>query len=229
MKCLLFVCLVAAVTGVAVLEAVSQSAPLQKGVSVQMAGSNNAIPMAEADKQDAWIVTVTAPGQIYFGTEAVTSEQLLEEMKTHPRNREAKLYLKADARVPYATVKRALQAAKEVMFDDAVLLTKQPESPALGMMVPPKGFDVLLAPPASSTAVVVQVSSSGQNAPELKVNDSAVSAANFQTALNQALQNRSDKAVVVNADPQLPFAHVVQIIDAVRSVGAKIVLPAPAM
>jgi biopolymer transport protein ExbD len=97
------------------------------------------------------------------------------------------------------------------------------------MMVPPKGFDVLLAPPASSTAVVVQVSSSGQKAPELKVNDRAVSVANFQTALNQALQSRNEKIVVINADPQLPFAQLVQIIDAACSVGAKIVLPAAEM
>ena len=99
---------------------------------MQMAVTNNATPMPEADKQDAWIVAVTAPGQMYFGTEAVSAEQLSEEMKSHPRNRTAKLYIKADARAPYSTVKKTLQAAKEVMFDNAVLLTKQPEAPALG-------------------------------------------------------------------------------------------------
>ncbi|MGZ7103607.1 MAG: ExbD/TolR family protein, partial [Candidatus Angelobacter sp.] len=208
-------------------QAVAQIPPLQKGVSVQMAVTNNATPMPEADSQDAWIVAVTTPGQIYFGTQAVTAEQLSQEMKTHPRNRNAKLYIKADARAPYATVKKTLQAAKELNLDNAVLLTKQPEAPALGMMVPPKGFDVLLTPP--SEAVVVQVSSSGQRAPELKVNNSAVSVANLQAALNQALQNRSQRLVVVHADPQLPFAEVVHVIDAARSVGATAVLPAAEM
>lgn len=228
MKYLRYMSLIAGIaTGAIAPQAGAQVPPLQKGVSVQMAVTNNATPMPDADSQDAWIVAVTTPGQIYFGTQAVTAEQLSEEMKTHPRNRNAKLYIKADARAPYATVKKTLQAAKELNLDNAVLLTKQPEAPALGMMVPPKGFDVLLTPP--SEAVVVQVSSSGQRAPELKVNNTAVSVANLQAALNQALQNRSQRLVVVHADPQLPFAEVVHVIDATRSVGATAVLPAAEM
>ena len=228
MKYLRYMSLIAGIaTGAIAPQAGAQIPPLQKGVSVQMAVTNNATPMPEADSQGAWIVAVTTPGQIYFGTQAVTAEQLSQEMKTHPRNRNAKLYIKADARAPYATVKKTLQAAKELNLDNAVLLTKQPEAPALGMMVPPKGFDVLLTPP--SEAVVVQVSSSGQRAPELKVNNTAVSVANLQAALNQALQNRSQRLVVVHADPQLPFAEVVQVIDAARSVGATAVLPAAEM
>lgn len=228
MKSSLFTCLIVVILGPAgAMHAAAQTPAWQKGVSVQMAVTNNATPMPEADKQDAWIVAVTATGQMYFGTEAVSPEQLSEEMKTHPRNRNAKLYIKADARAPYATVQKTLHAAKEVMFDNAVLLTKQPEAPALGMMVPPKGFDVSLTP--ASEAVVVQVSNSGQKVPELKVNSSAVSAANLQAALNQALQNRKQRLVIVKADPQLPFADVVHIIDAARSVGAEAVLPAAEM
>ena len=228
MKSPLLTCLIFVILGPAgAMPVAAQTPALQKGVSVQMAVTNNATPMPEADKQDAWIVAVTAPGQMYFGTEAVSAEQLSEEMKSHPRNRNAKLYIKADARASYASVKKTLQAAKEVMFADAVLLTKQPEAPALGMMVPPKGFDVSLTPPAE--AVVVQVSSSGQKQPELKVNNSAVSLANLQAALNQALQNRNQRLVIVKAEPQLPFADVVHIIDAARSVGAEAVLPAAEM
>lgn len=209
--------------------AVAQIPPLQKGVSVQMAVTNNATPMPNADEPDAWVVAVTEGGQIYFGTQPVDAGQLSEEMKARPRNRTAKLYIKADARVPYATVKKTLEAAKEVMFDDAVLLTKQPEAPSLGMLVPPKGFDVRLAAPAGSQPVVVAASKSEQKVPELKVNESAVSNTNLQTALNQALQKRSQKTVIVKADPQLSFAQVVHVIDAVRSVGANPVLVAPEM
>lgn len=228
MKYSRYVCLIAGITAGAIApQTFAQTPALQKGVSVQMAVTNNATPMPEADQQDAWIVAVTAAGQVYFGTQAVSVEQLSQEMKARPRNRDAKLYIKADARAPYASVKKTLQAGKEVMFDNAVLLTKQPEAPALGMMVPPKGFDVLLTPP--SDAVVVQVSSSGQKQPELKVNSSPVSAANLQAALNQALQNQKQRLVMVNADPQLPFAEVVHIIDAARSVGAEAVLPATEM
>ena len=115
MKCLRHMSLIAGIAAGAIApQAVAQIPPLQKGVSVQMAVTNNATPMPEADSQGAWIVAVTTPGQIYFGTQAVTAEQLSEEMKTHPRNRNAKLYIKADARAPYAGVKKTLQAAKEL-------------------------------------------------------------------------------------------------------------------
>lgn len=230
MQYALWVCFMAVILGSGTGPvAVSQTPPLQKGVSVQMAVTNNATPMPKADEPDAWVVAVTEGGQIYFGTQPVNAVQLSEEMKSHPRNREAKLYIKADARVPYATVRKTLQAAKEVMFDDAVLLTKQPEAPSLGMLVPPKGFDVRLASPAGSEPVVVAASKSEQKAPELRVNDGAVSTANLQTALNQALQNRREKLVIVHADPQLSFGQVAHLIDAVRSVGASAVLPAPEM
>jgi biopolymer transport protein ExbD len=229
MKCLLLVCLIAGTIASSTLPyAASQTPPLQKGIRVQMADSNNATPMPEADKQDAWILAVTAAGQIYFGTRPVTEDQLVNEMKATPRNREAKLYIKADARVPYATVKNALQAAKELMFDDAVLLTKQPESPALGTMIPPKGLEVLFAAPASEDTVSLTVSSSGTNAPELKLNGSPVTVGYLQTALNQALNNHA-KIVTVSADPQLSFAQVVHVIDAVHSVGAQVVLPTAEM
>ena len=196
---------------------------------MQMADTNNATPMPEADKQDAWILAVTAPGQIYLGTQAVTADQLVDELKSKPRNRQAKLYIKADARSPYAKVKSALQAAKVLMFDDAVLLTKQPESPALGMMIPPKGLDVLLSAPGSAETVSLTVSSSGTNAPELKVNGSPVTVGHLQTALNQALNKHTNKMVTVSADPQLSFAQVVHVIDAVRSLGAQVVLPTAEM
>ena len=227
MKYSLLVCLMAGSLATSAGTVFAQNPPLQKGVSVEMAVTNNAGPMPAADERNAWIVAISAEGQIYFGTEGVTPEQLLEKMKTHPRNREAKLYLKADARAPYATVLKTLQVAKAAMFDGVVLLTKQAEAPPLGVMVPPKGFDVLLDSPASSA--VVRVSRSGQKTPELKVNDATISFANLQSALNQALQNRGEKVVVVTADPQLPFSDVAHVIDAVRSVGAQAALPTAEM
>ena len=72
---------------------------------MQMATTSNATPMPEADNKGAWIVAVSGSGQLYFGTQAVTPEALFEEMKSHPRNREQKLYIKADARAPFAKVK----------------------------------------------------------------------------------------------------------------------------
>ena len=69
MSTMRFVCLLASTLATAaVLMAVAQSPALQRGVSVQMAATNNAAPMPDADNQYAWIVTVAADGSLYFGS-----------------------------------------------------------------------------------------------------------------------------------------------------------------
>jgi len=222
-----FVYPLALILGVASLPSVlAQTPDLQKGVSVQMATTSNAMPMPEADNKDAWIVAVSGSGQLYFGTQAVTPEGLVEEMRIRPRNREQKLYIKADARVPYVKVKQALEASKMDFLDTAVLLTTQPESPSMGTLVPPKGLEVMLAQPPSSEPVIVQLLNSGQKAPHLKVDNRDVSIADLQTALNQALRSRNEKIILIRADAELPFAQVAHLVDACRSVGAKVILPA---
>lgn len=84
---------------------------LRKGVSVQLAETSNAAPMPEADNEDAWIVAVTADGDVFFGTDKVTPADLADTMKAHPRRRDQKLYIKADARAPFADVRKVFTAA----------------------------------------------------------------------------------------------------------------------
>jgi biopolymer transport protein ExbD len=200
---------------------------LRQGVGVQLTTTRNASSMPDADNQDAWIVAVTADGSLYFGIDQVTPSSLADEMKRLPRNREQKLYIKADARAPFADVERTLSAGREVWFESAVFLTSQPESPAPGIMVPPKGLEVLLGP--LSNSIVVQVSNDGHQGTTLKINNQQIPAAALQATLTQLFQNRSEKAVAVNADGQLPFADVVQVIDSCRSAGAKIALATPSL
>jgi biopolymer transport protein ExbD len=205
----------------------SNAQQLQRGVSVQLAATTNAASMPDADNHDAWIVTVTADGSLYFGIDPVTPASLADEMKRLPRNRDQKLYIKADARAPFADVKRALAAGHEVAFETAVFLSSQPESSAAGTMVPPKGLEVLLGP--LSNSIVVQVSNGGHQGPTLKINNQQIPAAALQTTLTQLLQNRSEKVVTVNADGQLPFADVIHVIASCRSAGARIALAAPSI
>ena len=204
----------------------SNAQQLRQGVSVQLASTKNAASMPDADNLDAWIVAVTADGSLYFGIDPVTPASLADEMKRLPRNREQKLYIKADARAPFSEVERALAAGHEVWFESAVFLTSQPESPAPGTMVPPKGVEVLLGP--LSNSIVVQVSSGGEGT-TLKINSQQIPAAALQTTLTQLLQNRSEKVVVINADAQLPVAAVLHIIDVCHSTGAKIALATPSI
>lgn len=221
MKYLLPVCLVALMIGaVRTPEAAAQTLALTKGVNVQMAATNNAVTFPEADDANAWVVAVTADGRLYFGVKPVTPESLLEEMKITPRNREARLYIKADARAPFQSVMQALHAGHEDLFATAVLLTEQPQPPAQSATVPPEGLEVALALP-SAKAALVQLHNSGRPTPALKIDDQEISWSGIQDALTQAI-NRDGKLVVLEADGTLPFAEVVKIIDLSRSAGAKV-------
>ncbi len=200
---------------------------LQQGISVQMPSASSATPMPRADDENAWVVTVTADSSLYFGIKPVTPASLLNEMKIHPRNRDQKLHIKADARAPYASVEKALAAAHVDLFEDSVLLTDQSASPAPGTMASPKGLEVLLIPPASSRPIEVQLSNSGEHTPILKINNRQIPIANLQNMLTQIFQNRAEKFVLLKADAQLPVADVVHVIDACHSIGAQIILPTP--
>ena len=223
MNRLLEVCLVAAILATNLPPARAQSPALQKGVSVQMAATSNATPMPAADNDDAWIVTIGEDGKLYFGADPVDADSLTNDMMIHPRKRDAKLYIKADARAPFSSVEKVMQIGRKAYFEAAVLLTSQNETPALGKMVAPQGLEVLLTS-VPSDAVVVELNNSGK--PLVKIDNREVAQANLQTALNQSLQNRSARTVEIETDSSMPFAQVAQVIDACASVKAKVVLPA---
>jgi biopolymer transport protein ExbD len=199
----------------------AQSPALEKGVSVQMAATTNASAFPQADNEDAWIVAVTADGSLYFGVKPVTVASLTEEMKSTPRRREARLYVKADARAPFDAVKQALHAAQKDLFETAVLLTEQQQHAPEATIVPPQGLEVGLALP-STTATVVALHDSGRPTPALKVNDRELSWSALQTALIEASEGGRVKRVVLEADGSLPFDQIVKVIDVSRSLGAKV-------
>jgi biopolymer transport protein ExbD len=205
----------------------SHAQQLQQGISVQLPPAPSSASMPEADNENAWIVTVTADGSLYFGVKPVTPAALGEEMRIHPRNREQKLYIKADARAPYASVEKAQAAAHVDLFDESVLLTNQSGSSEPGTMVSPKGLEVLLVPPAGSQPIEVQVIKSGEHTPILKVNNRQIPLANLQNMLTQIFQNHPEKVVLLKADALLPVADVVHVIDACHSSGAQVILPTP--
>jgi biopolymer transport protein ExbD len=208
----------------------TQATPaMQQGVSVEMAVTNYAAPMPAADDGNAWIVTVTENGSMYFGINPVTPASLEDAMKSHPRNRQQMLYIKSDARAPFAKVQQVLEAASEAGFEAPVLLTSQLEPSRTGTIVSPKGLEVWVGSPtpSDSRSAVVRVFSSNQPLPALVVDDQRVPWSGLQSTLDQTLQNRRGKTVVVEADGQLQYAQVVHVIDVCHSAGARVVLSAP--
>jgi biopolymer transport protein TolR len=224
-----FVLTVASVLAIVLSAAPSNAQQLQQGISVEMPPATNSAPVPEADDENAWIVTVTADGSLYFGIDPVTPESLLDEMKRRPRNRTAKLYIKADARAPFVHLEKVLEAGRVDLFQSAVLLTSQPEASNRGTLVPPRGLEVLIgsAAPAGAVATVVQLHDSGLQPPTLKINNDQISWSALQTTLKQHFQKGDEKAILVKADGQMPFAPVARAIDICRSTGATVALATP--
>src|SRR5579863_10289699 len=207
MKCLLSVCLAGSiVTAVAVHSAVLQlsmdARAMQKGVRVEMASANHARPWPQADDTDAWVVTVDGSGRLYFGTDPVSPEGLRQWMIRHPRRREQRLYIKADARASYASVEKALNAANAAEFAAPVLLVNQPDPSAVpGKVIPPKGLEVHIEGGTPSTpAIVVEIDGSPSEPATLKINHELISWDSLQERLGTVIRSGGEKMVFVKAD-----------------------------
>jgi biopolymer transport protein TolR len=204
---------------------------LKKGISVELAVTSHAVAMPDAEKEDALIVAVTHDGRVYFGIDPITPVALAEEVKRDLSSQtEKRLYIKADARIPYANVMKVLDAVRRAGVTAPNLLTNQPETPEPGKLVPPKGLEVLVGPslPSGAGSTVVQVLNSGERWPVLKINNEDVPWATLESRLRQLFTSRGEKVVLVKADGPLPYARIVHVIDVCRSMGAEVFLSTPA-
>ena len=128
------------------ISAAQSGAPaMQKGISVELARTHSAVPVPEADNPDALIITVTETGRIYFGIDPVTQDTLAEKLKARPSHDTQTLYIKADARTPYAGVVKVLDAAHAARVLSVTLLTTQPKATLVGTMASPEGIEMELA------------------------------------------------------------------------------------
>lgn len=227
MKYVLEVCLIALSAGIVVPSTAAQSPTLQQGVSVDMVSTRNASPMPDADDQDAFIVTVTANGFIYLGISPTTVPELAEKTRSTPFRRGQAIYIKADARAPYAVVLPVLEATSGLL--PQVLLTNRSESNQSAGIVQPQGLNVSVGStfPSGTVATVVQLLYSEQKSPLLTVNDEEISWSALASTLRRHSQKGDAKTVLVKADTRLPFAEIVYALDACRGAGAKVYLSGP--
>jgi biopolymer transport protein TolR len=118
---------------------------LQKGVSVDLARTNNPIPMQDADKEDALLVAIQRDGTVFFGSDKISPDQLTNKMKERLANRtDKRVFVKADARVRYGNVVEVVDNVRSAGVDQLGLLTEQRKS---GSFAPPPGV-----PAAGGTA-----------------------------------------------------------------------------
>jgi biopolymer transport protein ExbD len=122
----------------------SQDIPLQAGVSVQLPVTGSAVAVPKADNQDALVVALTADGATYLGGNRLDPSALAERVKNLLSARNDKtLYIKADARVPYARVIAVIDAVRNSGVDALTFLTAQQDSAGqANRQVPSKGLEM---------------------------------------------------------------------------------------
>ncbi len=108
---------------------------LQKGVSVDLAKTNNPIQMPDADKEDAMLVAVTRDGKVFFGQDQISPDQLTNKIKDAIATKTDKtVYIKADARTKYGNVVEIVDNVRSAGVDKVGLLTEQRKQ---GSFAPP--------------------------------------------------------------------------------------------
>jgi biopolymer transport protein ExbD len=100
---------------------------LQKGVSVDMAKTDNPSQMPDADKEDALLVAVMRDGSIFFGSEKIPVDQLTSKVKDKlsAKTGDKRVFVKADARAKYGAVVDVVDNVRSAGVDELGLLTEQ--------------------------------------------------------------------------------------------------------
>lgn len=99
---------------------------LSKGISVDMAKTNNPSAMHDADKEDAVLVAISRDGRTYLGTEQMSPDALPGKVKDLLTNKLNKtVYLRADARSRYERVVEVVDNLRAAGVDQLGLLTEE--------------------------------------------------------------------------------------------------------
>jgi biopolymer transport protein ExbD len=99
---------------------------LQKGVSVNMAKTDNPIKMPEADREDSLIVAVMRDGKVYFNSDVVSAETLTDKVKDKLANKaDKRIFVKADAGAKYGDVVAVVDEVRSAGVDQLGLLTEE--------------------------------------------------------------------------------------------------------
>lgn len=99
---------------------------LQKGVSVDMAKTNNPIEMKEADREDSILISVMRDGKYYLNTDRVSVDDLTDKVSKLVSDRLDKIiYVKGDYRAKYGDVVKVVDNLRAAGVDKIGLLTEK--------------------------------------------------------------------------------------------------------
>ena len=111
---------------------------LQKTTPVDLAITNNAHEMQDADKDDAIVVAITKDGSIYLKNARIAKETVTDQVKDLISNRLDKtVYVKSDARAKYGDVVSVVDEIRSAGVDQLGLLTEKAQKAATPPPPPP--------------------------------------------------------------------------------------------
>jgi len=111
---------------------------LQKNTPVDLAMTNNAHDMKEADRDDAIVVAVTRDGSIFLGNTKVGKEDITGQVKDRISTRIDKtVYVKSDARAKYGDVVAVVDEIRSAGVDQLGLLTEKNQKEKAAPPPPP--------------------------------------------------------------------------------------------
>ncbi|HKV62213.1 MAG TPA: biopolymer transporter ExbD [Candidatus Acidoferrum sp.] len=99
------------------------------GWSVDLPQSRYASPMPRAVREDAQIVSVMRDGQIYYRNVRVMADDLPEKIRESVKGgADRKIYLRADARARYFTVKQVLAEIRQADIEKVCFFVEKVSS-----------------------------------------------------------------------------------------------------
>jgi len=111
---------------------------LQKTTPVDLAMTNNAHEMQDADKDDAIVVAITRDGSIYLKNTRTTKDAITDAIKDLISNRLDKtVYVKSDARAKYGDVVAVVDEIRSAGVDQLGLLTEKAQKASTPPPPPP--------------------------------------------------------------------------------------------
>ena len=113
---------------------------LQKGVSVDLAKTNNPRAMDDADKEDSLLIAIQRDGTVFFGSDKIAPDQLAQKVRDRLANKtDKRVYIKSDARAKYGTVVDVVDNVRSAGVDNVGLLTEQRKAGAAPASATPVG------------------------------------------------------------------------------------------
>lgn len=130
-----FACVMSMIVFVVLLVVLMYGAPICHGTSTDLSKVDHPVSMPGADREDAMIVNVTRDGKIYFAVDRVNPADLCQKITDRLKDHsvERKVYIKADMRARWGTVKEVVAGVRAAGLMRVAFLVDQRPSAALPM------------------------------------------------------------------------------------------------